>query len=110
MRKIFLTMCGIASAFSATAADAQVHVQGHYRKDGTYVRPHMRSSPNSTTSDNWSTKGNVNPYTGAEGTRNPYPQQRQYQPTYPQSTTPQYNPQQPYNQQRTVRCTFGTIC
>jgi len=25
----------------------------YYRKDGTYVRPHMRSSPNQSNSDNY---------------------------------------------------------
>lgn len=52
---------------------AQVHVRGYYKKNGTYVAPHYRSSPNSSRLDNWSTRGNVNPYTGKAGTRNPYP-------------------------------------
>jgi len=42
------------------------------RKDGTYVAPHYRSSPNDTKMDNWSTRGNTNPYTGQPGTRDPY--------------------------------------
>lgn len=73
MRKIvaFAALVVLASS----PAVAQVYVQGHVRSDGTYVQPHWRSSPNSTTSDNWSTKGNVNPYTGEEGTRNPAPRQ-----------------------------------
>lgn len=49
---------------------ADVGVDGYYRKDGTYVQPHHRSDPNSTSNDNWSTKGNTNPYTGKEGTHN----------------------------------------
>lgn len=49
-----------------------VHVNGYYRKDGTYVQPHYRTSPNSTKSDNYSTIGNVNPYTGKAGTVEPY--------------------------------------
>ena len=44
-----------------------VKVKGYYRKDGTYVQPHYRTAPNSTINDNWSTKGNVNPYTGKKG-------------------------------------------
>ncbi len=52
-------------------AYADVNVDGYYRKDGTYVAPHHRSDPNGTTRDNWSTKGNVNPYTGEKGTKNP---------------------------------------
>jgi hypothetical protein len=39
------------------------------RRDGTFVAPHRRSVPNGTTRDNWSTKGNVNPYTGKKGSR-----------------------------------------
>ena len=50
----------------------QVHVNGYYRKNGTYVEPHYRSVPNSTKSDNYSTIGNTNPYTGKAGTVNPY--------------------------------------
>lgn len=55
------------------AAGAQVSVKGYYKSNGTYVQPHMRSSPNGTTADNWSTIGNVNPYTGQKGTNNPPP-------------------------------------
>lgn len=43
---------------------AQVSVKGYYKKNGTYVAPYIRSSPNSTKTDNYSYPGNVNPYTG----------------------------------------------
>ena len=46
-----------------------VHVKGYYRKDGTYVRPHYRSAPDRNFYNNWSTKGNINPYTGKPGTK-----------------------------------------
>lgn len=49
-----------------------VKVKGYYRKDGTYVQPHNRSRPNKTKMDNWSTYGNVNPYTGERGTKKLY--------------------------------------
>ena len=49
---------------------AQVRVKGYYKKNGTYVQPHVRSSPDRSVSNNWSTKGNTNPYTGTEGTKN----------------------------------------
>ncbi|SDQ24426.1 hypothetical protein SAMN05216569_0265 [Pseudoxanthomonas sp. CF125] len=64
-----------AAAVLAAVTDvaAQVHVKGYTRKDGTYVAPHVRSSPNSTTSDNYSTRGNYNPYTGKKGSINPNP-------------------------------------
>lgn len=60
----------LASAY----AEADTHVKGYFRKNGTYVAPHYRSSPNSTKLDNWSTKGNINPYTGKVGTKDPYPE------------------------------------
>lgn len=43
---------------------SQVHVNGYYRKDGTYVQPHLRTYPNSTVTDNYSYPGNYNPNTG----------------------------------------------
>ena len=52
-------------------ASAQVHVQGYYRSNGTYVQPHERSAPDNSYNNNWSVKPNVNPYTGQQGTRNP---------------------------------------
>lgn len=58
----------IAGCFLWLTASA-VHVKGYTRKDGTYVAPHERTSPNHTKNDNYSTKGNVNPYTGKEGTK-----------------------------------------
>jgi len=46
-----------------------VHVEGYTRKDGTYVAPHYRSAPDGSFENNWSTKGNTNPYTGEAGTK-----------------------------------------
>jgi len=47
--------------FISTLAYSQVQVKGYYRKDGTYVRPHVRTAPNSTVTDNYSYHGNYNP-------------------------------------------------
>lgn len=44
-------------------------VKGYTSKNGNYVAPHRQTNPNGTRSDNWSTKGNVNPYTGKAGTK-----------------------------------------
>ena len=49
-----------------------VYVKPYFRKDGTYVDGYMRSAPDGTKSNNFSTKGNVNPYTGKDGTKNDY--------------------------------------
>ena len=50
-------------------AFADVYVNGYIRSNGTYVQPHYRSNPDGITSNNWSTFPNVNPYTGAVGTK-----------------------------------------
>lgn len=67
-----LLAIGVAALALSATASAQVYVHGYTKKDGTYVAPHYRSSPNGTKLDNYSTKGNVNPYTGQPGTKNPY--------------------------------------
>lgn len=68
-------------AFSSTGAMAQYagtgsnpnshYVAPHVTSTGTYVAPHMQTNPNATQMDNYGTRGNVNPYTGAVGTRTP---------------------------------------
>ena len=46
------------------------HYTGSYvTRDGTYVAPHWQTNPNSTQTDNYSARGNLNPYTGAIGDR-----------------------------------------
>ena len=50
-------------------SSAQSYVNGYTRSNGTYVKGHYRSSPNSTQRDNYSTKGNYNPYSGKKGTK-----------------------------------------
>lgn len=62
------TVIAIALLVASACAGAQVHVSGYVKKDGTYVAPAMRSAPNNTQTDNYSTKGNTNPYNGKAGT------------------------------------------
>lgn len=67
-------LVGVLALTGVADAVAQVRVKGYTRKDGTYVAPHYRSSPNSSKYDNYSTKGNYNPYTGKAGSVDPYRQ------------------------------------
>ena len=46
-----------------------IYVDGYYNKSGKYVEQHYRSDSNYSKSDNWTTKGNVNPYTKEKGTK-----------------------------------------
>jgi hypothetical protein len=71
----FSTLTGALAValLSATSASARdVHVDGYYRKNGTYVQPHTRTAPDSNPYNNYSTRGNMNPYNGKEGTVDPY--------------------------------------
>jgi hypothetical protein len=55
---------------NARASGTSDHVvRGYVRKNGTYVAPYHATNRNGTKNDNYSTKGNVNPYTGKTGTK-----------------------------------------
>ena len=82
IRRVILCLLTLSLLVPALA-DAATRVRGYYRKNGTYVAPHYRSNPDGNPYNNWSTRGNVNPYTGAIGTKNPAP------PTRPMSPAPQ---------------------
>jgi hypothetical protein len=43
------------------------YTHGYYRSNGTYVHGYYATNPNSTKLDNYSTIGNVNPWTGKPG-------------------------------------------
>jgi len=66
MKRILVLLALLLTIFSAFA---DTYVNGYTKKDGTYVNGYTRSSPNSTNTDNYSTQGNSNPYTGSQGTR-----------------------------------------
>lgn len=63
---ILALCCGTAMAAGSHS------VKGYYKKDGTFVAPSQATNPNSTKVDNYSSKGNYNPATGKEGTKDPY--------------------------------------
>jgi hypothetical protein len=83
MKKAIFLLAIIAG--SASAAD--VYTQGYQRSNGTYVQPHYQTAPDNTNLNNYSTQGNVNPYTGKAGTVNPYAQP---------APAPTYQSYQPY--------------
>ena len=68
MKKILVALCTFAFLYASMPVDADTRVRGYHRSDGTSVKPHYRSSPNQYKNDNWSTRGNTNPYTGKRGT------------------------------------------
>lgn len=86
----------LAALLFATSADAQQWVNGYTKGNGTYVQGYYRSTPDGNPYNNYSTRGNVNPFTGAVGTRNPTPSyggNLYPQPTYQPMLTPLQNGQ-----------------
>lgn len=74
MKKIslFLIVAGILISFNIVEAKT-ISVRGYYKPStGRYVAPSFKTSPNRTKIDNYSTKGNYNPFTGKRGYVNPY--------------------------------------
>lgn len=69
MKKI--TILGVVSvlflSLVSTSFAKTISVKGYVKKNGTYVAPSYKTSPNKTKSDNYSTKGNYNPYSGKSG-------------------------------------------
>ena len=64
-----ILLVGIAGVAEAKT----VRVKSYYKPSiGRYVEPHYKTSPNKTRLDNYSTKGNYNPYTGKKGYASPY--------------------------------------
>ena len=70
---LFCIVVGAAASpvFATKAGGGSHSVKGHVTKNGTYVAPHQKTSPNNTQRDNWSSKPNANPYTGKAGTKEP---------------------------------------
>ena len=60
---VVLSLSLMGSAFANTP------VRSYVKKNGTYIRQHHKTSPDHTQRNNYSTKGNVNPYTGKPGTK-----------------------------------------
>lgn len=65
MRKILFFLILALVSFGL----CDVWVNGYTKSDGTYVPGHYRSDPDGDKSNNWTTKGNANPYTGEAGTK-----------------------------------------
>ena len=63
---LFLMLLSIQSVNAQS-----VSVDGHIRRDGTYVQPHHRSAPDNSYNNNWGTSPNTNPHTGRHGTNQP---------------------------------------
>ena len=68
---VVISVLGLCFAILPFAADAKtIKVKAYFKPStGSYVMPSYRTSPNKTKLDNYSTKGNYNPYSGKKGTK-----------------------------------------
>jgi len=57
------------SGYGTGANSSNERVNGYTKQDGTYVDSYQRTKANNTDSDNYSTKGNYNPYSGKTGSK-----------------------------------------
>lgn len=74
MKKL-ITILAILGLFLGLAGsvNAAVRVKSYYKPStGKFIQSHYRSNPNSYRFDNFSTKGNYNPFTGKKGYTSPY--------------------------------------
>jgi len=69
--KAIIAGIGLLLVSSAASAQGSHYVEGYTRSNGTYVAPHYQTNANGNAYDNWSSRPNINPYTGQQGTVNP---------------------------------------
>lgn len=63
-------MGAIAKGGSHPGSSGGSHaIRGHTTKNGTYVAPSRATNPDKSKANNYSHKGNVNPYNGKQGTK-----------------------------------------
>lgn len=58
---------GTVSVFYDKSGKKYIYVKSYTRKDGTVVKGYYRSVPDKDKNNNWSAKGNINPFTGKKG-------------------------------------------
>ena len=83
-------LTALLATLVVSSAWADTYVRPYVRSDGTYVEGHMKSDANSTRSDNYSSRGNTNPYTGERGSVRD-------EPRYPSIYTPQSSTPNPFD-------------
>jgi hypothetical protein len=67
MKKLIFAIAMFIFSFNSFA-QTSTYVKGYSRSNGTYVNGYYRTTPDCTKNNNYSTIGNLNPYTGSYGT------------------------------------------
>lgn len=69
MKKLLFAL--LILAITAPAFAKTTRVKGYFKKNGAYVKPHLKTTPDGSKMNNFSAKGNTNPYTGEKGSADP---------------------------------------
>ena len=73
MKKITrILLVALSTLLLTQATFAYKYTSGYIKKSGTYVGGHYKTDSNSYKGDNFSTKGNINSFTGKKGYKNAY--------------------------------------
>jgi hypothetical protein len=90
MKRLIFLIIVVVSILIPALVQAQwgrdTQVRGYQRQDGTIVQPYHRTLPDNNQFNNYSTQGNINPWTGQRGTVNPY-NNPMPQPHYPRRSS-----------------------
>lgn len=68
-RHLLFILFTLSCCLLSVNAQQVIYQKGYVKKNSTYVQGHKKTVPNKTNHDNFSTKGNYNPYTGKVGTK-----------------------------------------
>lgn len=72
MKSIYSTgLLVLVLIISSPVAAEDTYIDGYIRQDGTYVQPHFRTQSDNYSDNNFSARGNTNPYTGNRGSVSP---------------------------------------
>jgi len=64
-------LSGVISVYYDLNGTPYLYIDGYTKKDGTYIKGYYRSLPDKNKLNNWSSKGNINPFTGKKGYEKP---------------------------------------
>jgi hypothetical protein len=78
MKKLIAIILVLFTITPLLRAHGAHYVKGYYTRNGTYVPGHYETNANGNFYDNWSTRGNYNPWTGKQG----WISQPQHHPAY----------------------------
>lgn len=79
-KTMFILVVMIFGVIGFSHAKPYQYIRPYVKSNGKIVNGYLKTYQNNTKFDNFSTKGNINPFTGKKGTVNPYRVPSVYKP------------------------------